>query len=230
LGTPTAGEVLFHQNVATAAFTMNISGDNNIFKNVGIRHTGDAATSLSAVKLEGKSNLFEGCYILGIGGTTAGAEVACSALWIPAAGDHGKGSRFNDCTFTDGNAARTAVDGSIINFGTYGDDEGNLGGNMQFNNCRIWSRSDTDTVVMVGILSPMDGLHEWNNCTFYNHSVNQGTTLLAAFYVGRMGTYVHILRKCSFPRIAEVQTTDTGYIYTVDADAADTGGIPNEAT
>lgn len=229
-GTNGTGATVIYQSVATAAYTMDMSGAYNVFQNIAIHHYGNAATSLSALKLNGTNSRFQGCDLLGIGGTTAGADRDCAVLWVPALSDHGAECRFNNCGIRDANAARTSTEGGLVLFGTFGETGGNCGKNMQFNDCRLISRSEATGAHMVAIASPMDGLIEWAKCTFYNHSVNQGNTMLAAFGVNASGTYVHILRQCSFPRIAEVQITDTGYIYTVDADAADTGGIPNEAT
>jgi len=221
---------VIYQSVTTAGYTMDMSGSYNVFKNVGIHAYGNAATALSALKLNGTNSRFEGCDILGIGGTTAGASANTAALWVPAESDHGRECEFINCGFRDANAARTAAAGGIILFGTPGSDGGNCGVDMRFIGCRIRSRSDTAGCHLVAIRSPMDGLIEWKDCTFYNHAPNQGTTLTDAFYVGASGTYVHVLRNCNLSRITAWQGEDTGYIYTADADCHATGGAVAEAT
>lgn len=175
---------------------MAISASGCIFKNFRVGNYGSEATALGTAEISGGRNYFQNVTIFGPGHATPAGETGSRALVLDGAEEN----RFVDCYIGGDTIERTAANvimeikgGCVRN---------------EFIRSRFISAADNAAYKLIEISNEQDRFHLWDNCLFYNFSVNHATTLNEVFDVTVSGTQDHLFINPAMIGIAELDAGD----------------------
>lgn len=191
---------------------MSFSATGCIFKNFRVGNYGSGAAALGTAEISGGRNYFRNVTIFGPGHATPAGETGSRALVLDGAEEN----RFVDCYIGGDTIERTAANfimeikgGSVRN---------------EFLRAHIISAADDAAYKLIKISNEQDRFHKWDNCVFYNFSVNHATTLNEVFDVSVTTTQDHLFINPALFGIAELDAGDVaGFTVVGPATAAACG-------
>lgn len=157
--------------VGTAAldlvYLIDFQGKGCIVRNINFSNEADANVDSGAVIVSGGRNEFTNCYFAGMLHTTPAARAGSYSLNLT-----GEECEFNRCAIGVDTIVRAAANAELVV-------DGGAVRNA-FIKCRFQSASETAGKFLVSI-TDMDRWIEFEDCVFYNFSVNHVNTLTNAF-------------------------------------------------
>lgn len=191
---------------------LSITASGCIFKNFRIGNYGTGAAALGSVELSGGRNYFEDVTFFGPGHATPAGETGSRALVLAAAEEN----RFINCNIGGMTIARTA-DAPVFEL------SGACARN-EFIHCDFIGACDDASYALCKIGSSVFGYHKWEECNFFNFSVNHATTVTEVFDVTVTTTQDHLFINPRLFGIAELDAGDVaGFTVVGPATAAACG-------
>ncbi|MBE3040428.1 MAG: hypothetical protein IMZ62_16655 [Chloroflexi bacterium] len=196
---------------------LNVSGENNIFKNLAFIQGGNDAEDIGAVIVSADHNYFEDCYFNGAGNATQAAEITANDLTLNASA-----CIFKHCFFGSNSTIRAAANAHIV----LGIAAGQIGQNF-FEDCYVTSYSATagHCAIFITNAATLGGWVQFKGCSFVNWD-SGAVTALTAVVGGVDPTNLGLLMKdCT--QIGWAIWADTGWdcVYTHNSVGAGTAGI-----
>jgi len=177
------GNTVIYTDTATVDYTVHLTGDHCIFKNIGINNAGANAGNFGPLYVNGYNNYFENVGLIGNMASQQLADDDCASLHI---GTNAHNCKWIDCDIGEDcwGARSAAYSGQISFIGS------NPNGGL-FRRCYVRSQSVTAAVCMVTVYKGAAGTThvgrgwEFDNCTFHNHAGTTGETteLTKVFYI-----------------------------------------------
>lgn len=200
-------------------YTVNLTGDHCIFRNIGFNNAGNHATNLAAMMVNGYGNKFENVSFIGNLAANQRSAVAAGSLAIST---NAHNCRWDNCVIgEDAWGARTGVrSGQLIFSGSQPN-----GGIMR--DCIIKSYSDTVTVGMVRVV-PIGIGRGWlfERCTFLNYGTSEINQVFLSSVNDTTHSWTQIsLKDCSAFGIDEWSDHSVDAIYGTMPSATNKGGM-----
>lgn len=167
------------------ATLFTVSGSGCIFRNVQWFDGKDKNEDAACVYVTGSRNSFQNCFFAGMGHATPGARAGSYSLKVA-----GSENQFQDCTIGLDTIVRAAANSELIVSGA----------RNRFIHCDLRSYSETAGKFLVKIDAAAD-LRDviFDDCLFFNYSVNWATGITDAFNMSGASTHFVILRgNCQF--------------------------------
>lgn len=209
---------VIYTDTAAVDYTIDLTGDHCIFKNIGINNVGDSATNYAAMRLNGYGNLFENVTFIGAVASDQLSAAACGSLAISSDGHN---SYFINCTIgEDCWGARTGTRSGQLIF------SGSQPNGLRFIDCYFRSQSSTQAVAMVRITPIGVG----RDCIFDGcHFNNYGAANLNQCFASSVNDTTHswtqiILKNCHSHGIDKWTDNTTDLVYGTMPVADDGGG------
>ena len=172
---PMSSGVKIQTFTSTDPYAFSNTGDHCQFINMRMENWGAGSTAVAGVKEQGERNRWIGCVIIGqIRSQQSQNANCCSLMFVTNVANAGRESLFEDCIIGDtGGETRTVSNGTIL-FGLTG---GGACKDMIFRRCKILSRAEDNDPCAVKIVTSncLDRMLLFDDCVFYNYSVNHGT-------------------------------------------------------
>jgi hypothetical protein len=196
---------------------LNVSGSNNVFRNLSFVQNGNDAEDIGAVIVSADHNVFEDCYFNGAGNATQAAETTANDLTLNASA-----CLFKHCFFGSNSTIRAAANAHIV----LGIAAGQIGQDF-FEDCYVTSYSATagHCAIFITNAATLGGWVQFKGCSFVNWD-SGAVTALTAVVGGVDPTNLGILIKdCT--QIGWAIWADTGWdcVYTHNSVGAGTAGI-----
>jgi len=194
---------------------MTFGGKGSIIRNMQIGNEADADVDSGAVLITGDRLEFKNVFFAGMVHDTPAARAGSYSLTLTGAHEN----FFEDCTIGTDTITRAAANAELVMTAT---SSKNI-----FRRCRFCSKSETAGKFSVHMNVPVGGagLNSWEDCLFYNQSVNWAQALTDVFHIsGAQGTYFIDLARCraiGFTGWGDVVT----HIYSADPAPVNTFGI-----
>lgn len=174
--------------VGTAALDLTqvitFAGNGCIVKNIQVYNGADADADSGAVVITGDRNHFKNCMFAGMAHATPGARAGSFSAHLSGAVEN----FFEDCTFGLDTVLRAAANAELLMV--------NSSKNI-FRRCRFMSKSETAGKFMVSLDVGAAGLNSWEDCLFYNQSVNWAAPIDNAFtIIGTNNTHYIDMCRC----------------------------------
>lgn len=209
-----------YSSTTSVVETIDITADRCVFANLMIGNGGNNAVCVGAVNVDGWGNYFKRVTFLGSIADNQNTAVAAASLLIDRLGHF---PIFEDCIIGQtGWGTRTADNSGVLRFvGTTAP----APQNGIFRRCDFLSRSDDSAVAMVALPANTCISHSWlfEDCMFYNFSMNHTASLGYIFY-DNCGSTFDIILKNSVHRGADTWANNNRGIFTCQANAASNGG------
>ncbi len=216
-----------YSSTASVVETIDITADRCVFANLMIGNGGNASICVGAVNVDGWGNYFKHVTFLGTIADNQANDADCASLLIDQLGHF---PIFEDCIIgqTGWGTRSAAYSGVLLFVGT----TSLAPQNGLFRRCRFLSRSETATVSMIRVPNATCIDREWlfDDCSFYNFSVNQGNALnQVVSAIGSPQSHDMVFHNCVARGFTEWKTA-TGDVF-IDMGAYDaSGGIATAAT
>lgn len=200
-------------------YTVNLTGDHCIFRNIGFNNGGNHATNLAAMMVNGYGNLFENVSFIG---NLAANQLSAAAAGSLAISTNGHNCRWHNCVIgEDAWGTRTgARSGQIIFSGSQPN-----GGIMR--DCIIKSQSSTAAVGMVRVV-PIGIGRGWlfERCSFVNFGTAEINQVFASSVNDTTHSWTQIsLKDCAAFGIDEWSDHSVDAIYGDMPSATNKGGM-----
>jgi len=163
---------------------VTFAGNGCVVKNIQLYNGADADVDSGAAIITGDRNHFKNVFFAGMGHATPGARAGSWSAKLTGAAEN----YFEDCTIGIDTILRAAANAELV----MASSSKNI-----FRRCRFMSYSETAGKFMVSLDNSAAGLNSWEDCLFYNQSVNWAAPIDNAFTViGSGATYYIDLSHC----------------------------------
>lgn len=163
---------------------ITFAGNGCIVKNIQFYNGADADVDSGAVVITGDRNHFKNCMFAGMAHATPGARAGSFSAKMTGAAEN----YFEDCTFGLDTIVRAAANAELVMA---------TSSKNTFRRCKFMSYSETAGKFMVSLDTGAAGLNTWEDCLFYNQSVNWAAPIDNAFtIIGAGATYYVDLSRC----------------------------------
>ena len=190
-------------NTGDLASLLTVSASGCMFKNFRIGNYGDDVTALGNVVVSGSRNYFQGVHFFGPGHATPAGETGSRVLQLSGAEEN----TFEDCYIGGETILRSAAN-FIMEI---------TGASLRniFKGCWFISAADTAGYQLVQIDNTATKFTIFEDCKFYNFSVNHATTITEAFDITVSATQDVIFINPVMVGIAELDAGDTAGTWVV---------------
>ena len=228
--------VVIYTDTAAVDYTIHLTGDHCIFKNIGINNAGANEGNFSPLYVNGYGNYFENVGLIGNMTAQQLADDDCASLHI---GTNAHNCKWINCDIGEDcwGARSAAYSGQVSFIGS------NPNGGL-FQDCYFRSSSVTATVAMITVYKGAAGTTHigrgwvWKNCVFHNwggSNAGSPTTLNQVFELdatsGHGTTYPILLHNCSAIGFDEWTDNDSPVkVYGTMPEAVDGGGLVKQLT
>lgn len=163
---------------------VTFAGNGCIVKNIQFYNGADADADNTAVTITGDRCHFKNCFFVGMQHTTPAARAGSSSCSMSGASEN----YFEDCTFGADTILRAAANSELVMA---------TSSKNTFRRCRFMSMSETATKHLVSIDRTGAGINFFEDCLFYNLSVNWAAPIDNAFtMIGTNNTHYVDLSHC----------------------------------
>jgi hypothetical protein len=197
------------------ATLFTLSGNGCVMKNIQLFDGKDSAADGACGLVSGNRNYFENCFIAGMGDATASGPATRSGSYSLKVS--GAENKFVDCTVGLDTVIRTAANAELVVSGP----------RNRFVHCDFRSYSETAGKFLVKIDSTVD-LRDtiFDNCLFFNYTVNYATGITDAFNIPAGSTHYVILKgNCMLVGVGSGWADTVTYLYHELPAPATGGGV-----
>jgi len=196
---------------------ITFAGNGCVVKNIQFYNGADADVDSGAVIITGDRNHFKNCFFAGMGHATPGARAGSWSAKLTGAAEN----FFEDCAFGLDTILRAAANAELV----MASSSKNI-----FRRCMFMSYSETAGKFMVSLDNSAAGLNSFQDCLFYNQSVNWAAPIDNAFtIIGSGATYYIDLCRCRLVGIDGWSDVVTR-MYTSDPLPHASAGVPTVPT